>query len=190
MTERENRLKTDEQTQSGPFGAGAIAGQIIRTTTTTVKSALGTLADQTVKLSVQKSEAVPAKTRPLTSSADTLNIQERAQNSEEAGTKGQARLDSKNNDKHTGSLSLAGDLSLRAGASITLSGFGNADGKWLIISARHSFTRSNGLTTELNIARGIKGKTNRTSTDRARTLTVFKADNTTEQVRTGKRNAV
>ncbi|EDW4369654.1 phage protein D [Salmonella enterica subsp. diarizonae] len=119
--------------------------------------------------------------------ADTLNTYERASNPAESHAKGKAKLDSKNEYKHAGTLSLGdGDLSLRAGASVTLSGFGQSDGKWLIISARHSFVRSSGLTTDIDIARGLKHKAG-AGKKQARTLTVFHADGTTEQVKADKR---
>ncbi|VUC68265.1 putative bacteriophage regulatory protein [Salmonella enterica] len=77
-------------------------------------------------------------------------------------------------------------ICLCAGASVTLSGFGKSDGKWLIISARHSLTRSSGLTTDIDIARGLKHKAG-AGKKQARTLTVFHADGTTEQVKADKR---
>ncbi|HEA0272844.1 TPA: phage protein D [Salmonella enterica] len=122
----------------------------------------------------------------MSTSSDIINTSDRAQNAEEASAKGKAKLDSKNEYKHAGTLSLEGDLSLRAGGSVTLSGFGKSDGKWLIISARHSLARSSGLTTDIDIARGLKHKAG-AGKKQARTLTVFKADNTTEQVKADKR---
>lgn len=121
----------------------------------------------------------------MSTSSDIINTSDRAQNAEEASAKGKAKLDSKNEYKHAGTLSLEGDLSLRAGASVMLSGFGKSDGKWLIISARHSLARSSGLTTDIDIARGLKHKAG-AGKKQARTLTVFKADNTTEQVKADK----
>ncbi|ECG8633660.1 phage protein D [Salmonella enterica subsp. salamae] len=121
----------------------------------------------------------------MSTSSDIINTSDRAQNAEEASAKGKAKLDSKNEYKHAGTLSLEGDLSLRAGGSVTLSGFGKSDGKWLIISARHSLARSSGLTTDIDIARGLKHKAGK-GKKQARTLTVFKADNTTEQVKADK----
>lgn len=121
----------------------------------------------------------------MSTSSDIINTSDRAQNAEEASAKGKAKLDSKNEYKHAGTLSLEGDLSLRAGGSVTLSGFGKSDGKWLIISARHSLARSSGLTTDIDIARGLKHKAG-AGKKQARTLTVFKADNTTEQVKADK----
>lgn len=121
----------------------------------------------------------------MTTSSDILNTSDRAQNVGEARAKGQAKLDSKNEYKHAGTLSLEGDLSLRAGGSVTLSGFGQSDGKWLIISARHSLGRSSGLTTDIDIARGLKHKAG-AGKKQTRTLTVFHADGTTEQVKADK----
>lgn len=121
----------------------------------------------------------------MSTSSDIINTSDRVQNDEEARAKGKAKLDRKNEYKHAGTLSLEGDLSLRAGASVMLSGFGKSDGKWLIISARHSLARSSGLTTDIDIARGLKHKAGK-GKKQARTLTVFKADNTTEQVKADK----
>ncbi|EOC0700868.1 phage late control D family protein [Salmonella enterica subsp. enterica serovar Kokomlemle] len=121
----------------------------------------------------------------MSTSSDIINTSDRVQNDEEARAKGKAKLDSKNEYKHAGTLSLEGDLSLRAGASVTLSGFGKSDGKWLVVSARHSLARSSGLTTDIDIARGLKHKAG-AGKKQARTLTVFHADGTTEQVKADK----
>ncbi|EJF2226915.1 phage late control D family protein [Salmonella enterica] len=129
---------------------------------------------------------VPFRLPDESAGADTLNTYERASNPDESRAKGKAHLDRKNEYKHAGTLSLEGDLSLRAGASVVTDGFGKQDGKWLIISARHSLTRSSGLTTDIDIARGLKHKAG-ADKKQARTLTVFKADNTTEQVKADKR---
>ncbi|EJI5073150.1 phage protein D [Salmonella enterica] len=122
----------------------------------------------------------------MSTSSDIINTSDRVQNDEEARAKGKAKLDRKNEYKHAGTLSLEGDLSLRAGASVMLSGFGKSDGKWLIISARHSLARSSGLTTDIDIARGLKHKAGK-GKKQARTLTVFHADGTTEEVKADKR---
>ncbi|EBP0137090.1 phage protein D [Salmonella enterica] len=121
----------------------------------------------------------------MSTSSDIINTSDRVQNDEEARAKGKAKLDRKNEYKHAGTLSLEGDLSLRAGASVMLSGFGKSDGKWLIISARHSLARSSGLTTDIDIARGLKHKAG-AGKKQARTLTVFHANGTTEQVKADK----
>ncbi|EAY1320331.1 phage protein D [Salmonella enterica] len=121
----------------------------------------------------------------MSTSSDIINTSDRVQNDEEARAKGKAKLDRKNEYKHAGTLSLEGDLSLRAGASVMLSGFGKSDGKWLIISARHSLARSSGLATDIDIARGLKNKAG-TGKKQARTLTVFHANGTTEQVKADK----
>ncbi|ELW8656150.1 phage protein D [Salmonella enterica] len=121
----------------------------------------------------------------MSTSSDIINTSDRVQNDEEARAKGKAKLDRKNEYKHAGTLSLEGELSLRAGASVMLSGFGKSDGKWLIISARHSLARSSGLTTDIDIARGLKHKAG-AGKKQARTLTVFHANGTTEQVKADK----
>lgn len=117
----------------------------------------------------------------MSSAADTLNINESAATADEAQAKGEAALDQKNEYQYTGNLQLAGDPSLRAGASITLQGFGQASGTWLIQRARHEISRSSGFTTDLDIARGLKGGSAKKAASE-KTLTVFKADGSTEQV--------
>ncbi|EHJ3655082.1 phage late control D family protein [Salmonella enterica] len=138
-------------------------------------------ADNTTTTRTEKKSASSG----MATSSDILNTSDRAQNVEESRAKGKAKLDSKNEYKHAGTLSLEGDLSLRAGGSVTLSGFGKSDGKWLIISARHSLVRSSGLTTDIDIARGLKHKAGK-GKKQTRTLTVFHADGTTEQVKADK----
>lgn len=121
----------------------------------------------------------------MSSAADTLNITESAATADESQAKGEAALDAKNEYQYTGSLQLEGDPSLRAGASITLEGFGHADGNWLIQSARHEISRG-GFTTDLEIARGLKGgKGGGKPAAPKKTYTVFKADGSTEQVADG-----
>ncbi|ECW0050664.1 phage late control D family protein [Salmonella enterica subsp. enterica] len=138
-------------------------------------------ADNTTTTRTEKKSASSG----MATSSDILNTSDRAQNVEESRAKGKAKLDSKNEYKHAGTLSLEGDLSLRAGGSVTLSGFGKSDGKWLIISARHSLVRNSGLTTDIDIARGLKHKAGK-GKKQTRTLTVFHADGTTEQVKADK----
>lgn len=133
----------------------------------------------------QSQVQVPFRLPEESAGADTLNTYERASNPAESRAKGKAKLDRKNEYKHAGTLSLEGDLSLRAGANVMLSGFGKSDGKWLIISARHSLARSSGLTTDIDIARGLKHKAG-AGKKQARTLTVFHANGTTEQVKADK----
>lgn len=138
-------------------------------------------ADNTTTMRTEKKSSSSG----MSTSSDIINTSDRVQNDEEARAKGKAKLDRKNEYKHAGTLSLEGDLSLRAGASVMLSGFGKSDGKWLIISARHSLARSSGLTTDIDIARGLKHKAG-AGKKQARTLTVFHANGTTEQVKADK----
>lgn len=56
--------------------------------------------------------------------------------------------------QQSGSLSLMGASQLTAGNKIELTGFGQLSGPWLITTARHSFDRSSGYVTELDVARG------------------------------------
>ncbi|RBP63072.1 hypothetical protein BHG07_08560 [Brenneria salicis ATCC 15712 = DSM 30166] len=74
-----------------------------------------------------------------------------------------------------------GTPQLIAGNKIELVKFGQLSGHWLITSARHSFDRSGGYITEIEIARGpvTTGKSTRSKTQK---LTVYKPDGTTETV--------
>lgn len=48
-------------------------------------------------------------------------------------------------------LQLPGLTRLRAGLNVKLAGFGVREGLWMIQSARHEVSRSNGYTTELEV---------------------------------------
>lgn len=73
---------------------------------------------------------------------------------------------------------------LTAGNKIELVKFGQLSGQWLITSARHSFDRSSGYVTELEVARGPV--TNGKKKKKTQTLTVYKADGTTTTTTTVK----
>ncbi|HAT1684421.1 TPA: phage protein D [Klebsiella oxytoca] len=91
-------------------------------------------------------------------SADTLTLSGRSGNQGNAERRSRAALNLKNQYQKTGTLSLEGNLRLRAGHNLTLSDFGVCDGVWLTGSVRHSLTRSGGYTMEADIARGPVAK--------------------------------
>ncbi|MDX5630330.1 MULTISPECIES: contractile injection system protein, VgrG/Pvc8 family [unclassified Brenneria] len=114
-------------------------------------------------------------------SADTLKLNSRAADKDSAQLKADAALDGHNEYQQTGSISLMGTPQLIAGNKIELVKFGQLSGHWLITSARHSFDRSGGYITEIEIARGpvTTGKSTRSKKQK---LTVYKPDGTTETV--------
>ncbi|HGA5503366.1 TPA: phage late control D family protein [Salmonella enterica subsp. enterica serovar Potsdam] len=114
-------------------------------------------------------------------SADTLMLSGRAGNQGNAERRTRAALSLKNQYQKTGTLSLEGNLRLRAGHNLTLSGFGACDGVWLTGSVRHSLTRSGGYTMEAEIARGPVAKKSPGGVSGSKTLTVYKADGGTAQ---------
>lgn len=88
----------------------------------------------------------------VTASGDVIKAEVRVENDEQAKRVAKSRLDSRNARKVTGSLSLVGDPLLVAGSVIALTSFGRYDGRWLIVSSRHSIRRS-GYDTEVEIER-------------------------------------
>ncbi|CAM3723950.1 phage late control D family protein [Xenorhabdus thuongxuanensis] len=117
-------------------------------------------------------------------SADTLKVNSRATDKNSAEIKAQSALDSHNEYQQNGSLSLMGSPQLTAGNKIELIGFGKLSGQWLITSARHSFDRSSGYVTELEIARGpiTSGKSKKGKKSKTQKLVVYKPDGSSETV--------
>lgn len=70
----------------------------------------------------------------------TLEINERVESVGEAERLAKNRLREKNKKEKTGSISLAGNVNLVAGACVNLSGFGNFDGKYFVEEAKHTFS--------------------------------------------------
>lgn len=90
--------------------------------------------------------------------------------------KAEAALDDHNEYQQTGSLSMMGNTQLIAGNKITLDGFGVLSGEWLITSARHSFDRSSGYSTEIEVGRGPKTASGGGKKKKPDTLTVYHPD--------------
>lgn len=118
-------------------------------------------------------------------SADTLKVNSRVSDPDSARIKADSALASHNEYQQSGSLSLMGTSQLTAGNKIELTGFGQLSGPWLITTARHSFDRSSGYVTELDVARGPvtqgKAKTSKKA-GKNQTLIVYKYDGSTSTV--------
>ncbi|ECY1971340.1 phage protein D [Salmonella enterica] len=127
----------------------------------------------------ESTTTVSTATRGKNTSADTLTLSGRSGNQGTAARRTRAALNLKNQYQKVATLSMAGNIRLRAGHNVTLTGFGASDGKWLTGSVRHSMTRSGGYTMDVDVARGPVAK--KFPGNGSKTLTVFNADGSTTQ---------
>lgn len=127
----------------------------------------------------ESTTTVSTATRGKNTSADTLTLSGRSGNQGTAARRTRAALNLKNQYQKVATLSMAGNIRLRAGHNVTLTGFGASDGKWLTGSVRHSMTRSGGYTMDVEVARGPVAK--KFPGNGSKTLTVFNADGSTTQ---------
>ncbi|EFT4506943.1 phage protein D [Salmonella enterica subsp. enterica serovar Stanley] len=127
----------------------------------------------------ESTTTVSTATRGKNTSADTLTLSGRSGNQGTAARRTRAALNLKNQYQKAATLSMAGNIRLRAGHNVTLTGFGASDGKWLTGSVRHSMTRSGGYTMDVEVARGPVAK--KFPGNGSKTLTVFNADGSTTQ---------
>lgn len=97
------------------------------------------------------SKAVPAKTNRA--SGDELKLNVRAENAQQAKLKADAALDRHNEDQTAVELTLFGSVKLVSGVNIELTGFGKMNGKYTIFKASHSFSRSAGYPTSIELKR-------------------------------------
>ena len=89
---------------------------------------------------------------PGVTSGDTHKITERVENELQARQRADAALNRLNAGERGGSLKLPGDPRIAAGVKLALNGdFGRMAGVYLIEKARHSFSKSDGYTTEVEI---------------------------------------
>ncbi|EDL0765626.1 phage protein D [Salmonella enterica subsp. enterica serovar Muenchen] len=135
----------------------------------------------------ESTTTVSAATRGHSTSADTLALSGRTGNQGTAARRTRAALNLKNQYQKVATLSMEGNVRLRAGHNVTLTGFGASDGKWLTGSVRHSMTRSGGYTMDVEAARGPVAK--KSSGGGSKTLTVYRADGSTTQTTTPKKGA-
>ena len=84
-------------------------------------------------------------------SEDTLKIVTRGESEEQVEARGNAALAEQNDDQTAGNITLVGNPSLVAGATILLRNLGVFSGKYLIKSSRHSISRSQGYTTDIEV---------------------------------------
>ncbi|ELG1719191.1 phage protein D [Salmonella enterica] len=135
----------------------------------------------------ESTTTVSASTRGHSTSADTLTLSGRTGNQGTAARRTRAALNLKNQYQKVATLSMEGNVRLRAGHNVTLTGFGASDGKWLTGSVRHSMTRSGGYTMDVEATRGPVAK--KSSGGGSKTLTVYRADGSTTQTTAPKKGA-
>jgi uncharacterized protein len=102
---------------------------------------------------LKKGRATDPAAKTNRTGADTLKINTRAENDQQARLKADAALDRANEDQTGASLTLFGNVRLVAGVNVQLTSFGRMDGKYTITQARHSFARGSGYGTEVELKR-------------------------------------
>ena len=89
---------------------------------------------------------------PLPTS-DVLKVIARSKNGRQAAVRAQAALDIHNMHFIEGSVRMPGSVTMAAGNTISISGFGQFDGTYLIVTARHQINRAHGYSTRLEVRR-------------------------------------
>lgn len=102
---------------------------------------------------LMKGKRVDPAAKRNRSSADTLKINVRAENDQQASLKADAALDRANEDQTGASLSMPGNVRLMAGVNVQLTDFGHMDGKYTITKGGHRFSRSAGYASEIDLKR-------------------------------------
>lgn len=82
---------------------------------------------------------------------DTLKLVLRCENGQQAALKAQGELHSMNRLQMTGELTMPGSTTVTGGVKVTLSGFGEFDGDYMVKQARHKLSRESGYSTEVEV---------------------------------------
>ncbi len=92
-------------------------------------------------------------------SADERKLNIRAEDDEQARVKAEAARDRANEDQTSATLDdMVGNTRLASGVNVQLTGYGKFSGKYSIHQARHSFSRSGGYTTSVELKRVREGE--------------------------------
>lgn len=112
-------------------------------------------ADAEVTYHDPKSKSVKRGTAKAigTTSADSIRLNVRAENSTQARTKAEAALEAANREATTCEGTIFGNLRLLAGANVTLSDFGVLSGLYHVKRSRHTLDRAGGYRTEFEARR-------------------------------------
>ena len=86
-------------------------------------------------------------------SADSLNLNTRAENPTQAHAKSKAALHRAQDEATTATITAWGNPRLVAGVSVGVEGFGRLSGRYQVAASRHELNRGGGYTTELELKR-------------------------------------
>ena len=78
----------------------------------------------------------------------------------EARKQAEYKIREANKGEKSGSFTMPGDVSLCAGLTVNVAGFGDFDGKYIIEQSKHSISRSSGYRTTIQLREVITGYTN------------------------------
>jgi phage protein D len=118
-------------------------------THTTYRSAEVTYQEMISKSLIAQNAAATA---PIPG-ADVLKVLSRCENGQQAILKAQAALHASNMFFVDASLTMPGSIEMASGSAIGLSGFGEFDGTYMVLIARHRLNRATGYTTHLEVSR-------------------------------------
>lgn len=104
-----------------------------------------------VKSNKNKKAKRPGKKQAKNATADTLKVVTRGESQAQIDARAEAALSQQTDDQQAGTMRLIGNPKLVAGNTVMLTNMGMFSGKYLITSARHQYSRSQGYITELNI---------------------------------------
>jgi phage protein D len=84
---------------------------------------------------------------------DVLKVVSRCENGQQALLRAQAALNAQNMWFMDGSLGMPGSIAMASGVNIELTGFGEFDGIYIVLVARHRLDRAHGYSTQIEVSR-------------------------------------
>ena len=106
---------------------------------------------KTIQAEKQGKSRRPRKKQVKATNADTLKIVTRGESQEQINALADAALSQQSDDQQAGDLTMIGNPKLVAGNTIMLTNMGMFSGKYLIKSARHSYSKNQGYITNLEV---------------------------------------
>lgn len=114
-------------------------------------SGFNTKKKKAIKASKEHKSKRPRKKQAKASNADTLKIVTRGESQEQINARADAALAQQNDEQQAGNIQVIGNPKLVSGNTLNLTGLGMFSGKYLIKSARHTLSKSQGYTTDLEV---------------------------------------
>ncbi len=118
-------------------------------THTTYRGSQVTYQDPTSKSLIIQSATSAA---PI-ATGDVLKVVSRCENGQQALLRAQAALDAQNMWFIDANLVMPGSIAIASGNTLELSGFGEFDGAYIVLIARHRLDRAHGYTTHIEVSR-------------------------------------